>query len=44
MTLGPKIWTALPKFSEYIDLWFGPNVDVTYTNPLTIEYFKKLLP
>ena len=35
MTLGPKIWNALPeniksetsykKFKEYIDLWFGPN-------------------
>ena len=35
MTLGPKIWNALPekiesetsykKFEEYIDLWFGPK-------------------
>ena len=35
MTLGPKIWNALPekinsetsykKFKEYIDLWFGPT-------------------
>ena len=35
MTLGPKIWNALPeniksetsykKFKEYIDLWFGPK-------------------
>ena len=34
MTLGPKIWNALPEkiksetsyktFKEYIDLWFGP--------------------
>ena len=54
MTLGPKIWNALPeniksersykKFKEYIDLWFEPNVDVTYANPFTIENFIKLLP
>ena len=54
MTLGPKIWNALPekiksetsykKFKEYIDLWFGPNVDVTYSNLFTIEYFIKVLP
>ena len=34
MTLGPKIWNALPenikpetsfKFKEHIDLWFGPK-------------------
>ena len=35
MTLGPKIWNALPEkiksetsykiFKEYIDLWFGPK-------------------
>ena len=54
MTLGPKTWNALPekiksetsykKFKEHIDLWFGPNVDVTYSNLFTIEYFIKVLP
>ena len=48
MALSPKIWNALPqkiksetykKFKEYIDLWFGQNVDVTSVNPFTIEYF-----
>ena len=49
MALGPKkIWNALPqkiksetykKFMEFIDLWFGQNVNVTSVNPFTIEYF-----
>ena len=53
MTLGPKIWNALPEKSNLKrhvkrlrnTLIYGldPNVDVTYANPFTIEYFIKLL-
>ena len=54
MTLSPKIWNALPENikpetsykSVRNTLIYGldPNVDVTYANPFTIEYFIKLLP
>ena len=37
MTLGPK--NALP---EKIKKSLDPNVDLTYANPFTVEYFIKL--